>query len=145
MLKIILNPVPKRDEFLKQVEVGLRVIPSHDPTNQWVVVDSDGEDDPEDVSFFKESDLISLLQQVSSNSLYFRVCFWLWLNETFYSILQIPFDNMFRRILLISKVQNQDIYDIRVASERNVLKLLAFGTQLVNILGQGFVSYYTDR
>jgi len=65
VLSIILNPVCRRDEFLKQMDVGVKIqVSPSDSNHQWVVVDSDGEDDPEDLSFFKESDLISLLQQV---------------------------------------------------------------------------------
>lgn len=60
---------------------------------------------------------------------------------------QIPIGNIFRRILLVYKTPGTDVYeyDIRTASERSILKLLAFSSQLVNTLGQGFISYYTDR
>lgn len=65
-LNLILKPVCKRDEFLKQQGTPYRPQGAGDSLSphQWVVIDSDGEDDPEDSSFFKESDLIALLHQV---------------------------------------------------------------------------------
>lgn len=66
------------------------------------------------------------------------MCFW--------SDSQIPFDKIFKRILLVcDDKQGMDIYDIHATNELHVLKLIEFTKQLVSILGQGFVSYYTDR
>lgn len=63
-LNLILNPVAKREDFLRYHDTPYKVVGANDSSHQWVVIDSDGEDDPEDATFFKESDLIALLHQV---------------------------------------------------------------------------------
>lgn len=64
-LNLILKPVDRREDFLKQHEAPYKLSGANESIQQWVVIDSDGEDDPEDATFFKESDLIALLHQVA--------------------------------------------------------------------------------
>jgi len=66
-LRTVLSPVRKRDEFLKYATVNVSMQSASGDTSQWVVVDSDGEDDPDDLAFFKENDLINLFNQVDKH------------------------------------------------------------------------------
>ena len=70
VLSCVLNPVQKRSEFLHQNISGGSSVNGNDSSLQWVVVDSDGEDETDDsVVTFKENDVVSLLHQVKSLSL----------------------------------------------------------------------------
>ena len=78
MLQTMLTVVPKREEFLMQRQLSAKIsVGAASPSQQWVVVDSDGEDEPEDITTFKESDLIALLQQVSQTPTMLK-----WYNES---------------------------------------------------------------
>jgi hypothetical protein len=57
----------------------------------------------------------------------------------------VPFDKIFRRVMLIYTENGEDVLDIKICSEHSVLKLIAFGSQFIAILGNGLITYYTDR
>ncbi|CAG7722933.1 unnamed protein product [Allacma fusca] len=120
VLSCILNSVPKREEFLKQHVIAQKNIGVPDSSLQWVVVDSDGEDDLGDSSCFKESDVVALLHQV-------------------------PFESIFARALFVCQRDDGYVYNGRIATEHSLLKLIAFCNQLVDILGDGFATYTDDR
>jgi len=66
LLSIILSPIVKKSDFLSHCNPSTDRYGTADGDSslQWVVVDSDGEDDPDDPSLFKEGDIIALLNQV---------------------------------------------------------------------------------
>ena len=114
------NDTPDYDHpALNQVLAVLSVItsppavlpPSED--REWVLVDSDGEDDPES---FKESDLVALINQV-------------------------PLGGTFRYLLKVQGVDGQDRYLPEVFSEMSFLKLLAYSSKLIAVLRRGLESF----
>jgi len=89
----------------------------------WVVLDSEGSEDEETDecwSQLRESDLVSLLNQV-------------------------PVDHMFRYVLRVEERDGTDHYDISLSSQYSLLKLFAFSTQFVYLLREGLRTFNTPK
>lgn len=90
ILSVILSTIKERTAFLKDVctlalfflviKIYMQIAHSHHGTSEtsWVVVDSDGEEDEESGTSLRENDLVALLNQ-------------------------LPFGDMFRSVLLITR------------------------------------------
>jgi len=53
------------------------------PCNHFIVMDSDGQDDPKDIAGllnFKEADIVHIVRGKRQESLFFRVCYWIYKN-----------------------------------------------------------------
>ena len=88
-----------------------------------MVLDSEGSEDEETDecwSQLRESDLVSLLNQV-------------------------PVDHMFRYVLRVEERDGTDHYDISLSSQYSLLKLFAFSTQFVYLLREGLRTFNTPK
>ncbi|XP_077501047.1 ectopic P granules protein 5 homolog [Amblyomma americanum] len=113
-LATILLPVESRAEYLQPLQSALEAASCHEP---WVVLDSDGEeDDPPSVVYWRENDVVALLNQV-------------------------PFAGIFQHLLL---VVSED-YDAARTSEQGVLKLIAVASHLVSIFHTGLKTFNHSR
>ncbi|XP_059479588.1 ectopic P granules protein 5 homolog [Neocloeon triangulifer] len=84
----------------------------------WVLVDEDGEEEVQ--SGLAENDLVALLNQV-------------------------PIDGIFRHVLGIQRKDGVEIYFPESASESSLLRLMAFASSLVLLLGKGLKTYDSQR
>lgn len=119
----ILLPIKKRSEFLQKLKLDMNRSIDVVQEEMWAIVDSDGEDcsESETIPDLKEADLVSLIDQ-------------------------IPFGSVFRAISLVDRrldgsfrMNEEDL------SGRYLLKCIAFGTTLVELLGNGLITYNTER
>ncbi|XP_005180740.1 ectopic P granules protein 5 homolog isoform X2 [Musca domestica] len=120
VLQVLLLPIKKRNEYLKQFTQEIT-----DPAKEerWILIDSDGEDSHTasgDCVGLKESDLIALLNQ-------------------------IPFEQLFRSALTIEKFLDDYIIEVDLISAQQMLKVLAFFSQLITLFGEGMLTYSTER
>ncbi|XP_073818455.1 ectopic P-granules autophagy protein 5 isoform X2 [Musca autumnalis] len=120
VLQVLLLPIKKRNEYLKQFTQEIT-----DPAKEerWILIDSDGEDSHTasgDCVGLKESDLIALLNQ-------------------------IPFEQLFRSALTIEKFLDDYIIEEDMISAQQMLKVLAFFSQLITLFGEGMLTYSTER
>lgn len=87
----------------------------------WVLVDSEGEEDgSEDAPSLKESDLIALLDQ-------------------------IPFKMFFGSILNVVNFPGEISIDNDLITGTNVLKVIAFSSTLIDLIGEGMLTYNVER
>ena len=89
----------------------------------WTVLDGEGseDEDPEECwAQLRESDLVSLLNQ-------------------------IPVDQMFRYVLRIERRDDTDHYDVTHSSQMSLLKLFAFSTQFVYLMREGLKTFNTPK
>ncbi|XP_063226634.1 ectopic P granules protein 5 homolog [Bacillus rossius redtenbacheri] len=121
VLATLLMPVREREKFLQQVHMGTQ---DSDDDSFWVLVDSDGEEDEETsksgCTLLKENDLVAILNQ-------------------------IPIDSLFRHVLLVDRRDDRDVYDDGLVTESHVLRLFAFASVLVRVLGRGLQTYGIPR
>ena len=122
ILATILLPVKERPSFVQ--EFGLRHRwDEQEEDKVWTVLDEEGseEEDPEESwAQLRESDMISLFNQV-------------------------PVDHMFRYVLRVEQKDNRDIYDVKHSSQHSLLKLFAFSTQFVYLLREGLKTFNTPK
>ncbi|XP_049842891.1 ectopic P granules protein 5 homolog isoform X1 [Schistocerca gregaria] len=122
VLATLVRPVREREHFLEQAP--LRGDPA--PSEPWVLVDSDGEEDEDTEvgrgcgAVLRENDLVAILNQ-------------------------IPFDAVFRHVLLVDRRDDRDLYDPSLVTEQHVLRLFAFCTVLVRLLRTGLATYSSPR
>ncbi|XP_053947288.1 ectopic P granules protein 5 homolog isoform X1 [Anastrepha ludens] len=122
-LQILLLPVKKRNEYLKDFEKSHKEISDPAREERWILVDSDGEDSHNangECVGLKESDLIALLNQ-------------------------IPFEKMFVSALKIEKFLNDYIVSTDLILANDVLRVITFFSRLVDIFGEGMLTYNTER
>ncbi|XP_065333691.1 ectopic P granules protein 5 homolog [Cloeon dipterum] len=86
--------------------------------NSWVLLDDEGEEEIQ--SGLAENDLVALLNQV-------------------------PIDGIFRHVLGIQRRESNEIYIPESASESSLLRLLAFASSLVLLLGNGLQTYNSNK
>ncbi|XP_055633796.1 ectopic P granules protein 5 homolog isoform X2 [Toxorhynchites rutilus septentrionalis] len=122
-LASILLPIKKRSEFLQKLKLDMNRSIDVVQEEMWAIVDSDGEDysESESVPDLKEADLVALIDQVPFGCVYKVI-----------SLVDRRLDGSFR--------MNED--DL---SGRYLLKVIAFGTTLVELLGNGLITYNTER
>ncbi|XP_059219883.1 ectopic P granules protein 5 homolog isoform X1 [Stomoxys calcitrans] len=123
VLQILLLPIKKRNEYLKQFTQSQKEITDPAKEERWILIDSDGEDSHTasgDCVGLKESDLIALLNQ-------------------------IPFEELFRSALTIEKFLDDYIIEADLISSQQMLQVLAFFSQLLNLFGEGMLTYSTER
>lgn len=119
-LASILLPPKARENFLQPM---LSLRQASTPRDNWVVVDSDGEEDNDPEAFWlswSESDVVALLNQV-------------------------PFSAMFRYLLYITHENNEDIYQVSRTSAQGLLKLISIASHLVNIFHEGLKTFNFSR
>ncbi|XP_064630038.1 ectopic P granules protein 5 homolog isoform X2 [Lineus longissimus] len=119
VLATLLLPVKSRDLFLLPLKVLMTPQVEKQPDNMWIIIDSDGEldEDPENSwHFLQENDVVALLNQ-------------------------IPLDLIFKHVL---GLQGEE-YDVRWTTEGGMLKLYAFCTCLLDILGRGLQNFTQSR
>ncbi|XP_055883015.1 ectopic P granules protein 5 homolog isoform X1 [Biomphalaria glabrata] len=119
----VLLPVKAREEFMHQMQMNLNEQSGSDD-RAWILVDSDGEED-EDPSnswlYLHENDIVAFLRQ-------------------------FPLADIFSYILLSSITETGAVdYDIRRSTEPMMLRLFAFTTTLIQLLGTGLVTYSMAR
>ncbi|XP_077996830.1 ectopic P granules protein 5 homolog [Glandiceps talaboti] len=124
MLGCLMSPIKCREEFLAKLKVTMTPDPEgkDDKAFNWTIVDEDGEEDEDpDRSWMllQENDLVSLLAQ-------------------------FPFGAMFKHILLIDD-SAETPYDVHRVSSYNIMRLFAFGSSLVKLLGQGLKTFNISR
>ncbi|XP_013408243.1 ectopic P granules protein 5 homolog isoform X1 [Lingula anatina] len=124
MLATLMLPVKARTDFLSHMNVSLTPSADNGVDNPWVLVDSDGEEDEDPANswqYLQENDVVALLHQ-------------------------FPLDAVFRHALLIeTDEEGQDLYFIHKSSEQSMLRLFAFATSLMKILGQGLQTFKLGR
>ncbi|RZF35977.1 hypothetical protein LSTR_LSTR005390 [Laodelphax striatellus] len=121
---VLLKPVAERDQFLAQWNDSTII----EGESLWVIVDSDGDDEHEDLATndvstrnsLRESDVVDMFNQ-------------------------IPFDEIFRHVLGVRQRDNVDVHETSTLDESQVLRLFAFSTTLVNILETGLTTYKGSR
>ena len=126
ILATILLPVKDRRSFVQ--EFGLRHRWEQGEEDEvkdkvWTVLDGEGseDEDPEECWVqLRESDLVSLFNQV-------------------------PVDHMFRYVLRIEQRDGRDVYDVSHSSQHSLLKLFAFSTQFVYLLREGLKTFNTPK
>jgi hypothetical protein len=116
ILSMILSPVAERERFLEDMSQNKET--SGD--SMWIVVDSEGEEDDETGTSLRENDLVAFLTQ-------------------------LPFENLFRSVLLIEKKDFENCYDFSKVSQHHILRFLAFGTVLLKIINKGLHTYAQSR
>lgn len=88
---------------------------------RWVLVDSDGEEDGSEAApSLKESDLIALLDQ-------------------------IPFKMFFSTMLNVVNFPGEISIDFDLITGTNVLKVIAFSSTLIDLIGKGLLTYNVER
>ncbi|KAL8604118.1 hypothetical protein ACOMHN_047330 [Nucella lapillus] len=122
-LATMLCPVRGREEFMCQMRINVTEH-SLQMEQAWTLVDSDGEED-EDPShawlLLHENDVVSILQQLPLHSI-------------FTHLLQAPVDE-----------SGTVHYDVRRCTEPSVMKLFAFCTTWISLLGGGLHTYTMAR
>ncbi|XP_004534242.1 ectopic P granules protein 5 homolog isoform X2 [Ceratitis capitata] len=122
-LQILLLPISKRNEYLKDFEKSHKEISDPVREERWILIDSDGEDSHNangECVGLKESDLIALLNQ-------------------------IPFEKMFISALKIEKFLNDYVISPDLILANDVLRVLIFFSRLIDIFGEGMLTYNTER
>ncbi|XP_017477815.1 PREDICTED: ectopic P granules protein 5 homolog isoform X2 [Rhagoletis zephyria] len=122
-LQILLLPVTKRTEYLKDFEKSHKEISDPAREERWILIDSDGEDSHNangECVGLKESDLIALLNQ-------------------------IPFEKIFISALKIEKFLNDYIISPDLILANDVLRVIIFFSRLIEIFGEGMLTYNTER
>ncbi|XP_037885384.1 ectopic P granules protein 5 homolog isoform X1 [Glossina fuscipes] len=123
ILKILLTPVKRRNDYLKQFTQSQKEVTDPIQEERWILIDSDGEDEHTSAGEcvgLRENDLIALLNQ-------------------------IPFEELFRSVLMIQKFLNDYIIQIDLISSHHLLRIFAFFNQLVDLFGEGMLTYNTER
>ncbi|KAJ8667148.1 hypothetical protein QAD02_008810 [Eretmocerus hayati] len=127
-LTVILMPVKEREKFLEQMQAALSDTSGGQSDTVWVMLDEEGEED-EDLSnlgaSLSESDLLSLLGQ-------------------------LPLDRLFEQALYIEYDPGGDScgpykHDSSSVTENHILRVLAFSTCLIRLLGRGLRTYDSPR
>ncbi|XP_076447261.1 ectopic P granules protein 5 homolog [Babylonia areolata] len=122
-LATILLPVKAREEFMCQMKLNVTE-QSLQMEQAWTLVDSDGEED-EDPSqawlYLHENDMVGILQQLP-------------LQAIFTHLLQAPVDD-----------SGSVHYDIRRCTEPSMMKLFAFCTTWISLLGVGLNTFSMAR
>lgn len=122
-LATVMLPVKAREEFMCQMRQN-ESEPSLQTDRAWILVDSDGEED-EDPSqawlYLHENDIVAILQQLP-------------LEAIFAHLLQAPVDD--------SGVVH---YDVRRCTEPTMMKLFAFCTTWISLIGAGLETYSMAR
>ncbi|XP_050307718.1 ectopic P granules protein 5 homolog [Anthonomus grandis grandis] len=111
VLSVILNPIEARKEFLKDVNC-----PNVQMESNWVMVDSDGEEDDEVGVSLRENDLVAILNQ-------------------------LPLADLFRCLLMITRTDEMDNYNIEAVTEQHILRSFAFYSVLLRLLHAGLKTY----
>uniref|UniRef100_A0A1A9VTB9 Uncharacterized protein n=1 Tax=Glossina austeni TaxID=7395 RepID=A0A1A9VTB9_GLOAU len=123
ILKILLTPVKRRNDYLKQFTQSQKEVTDPIQEERWILIDSDGEDEHTSAGEcvgLRENDLIALLNQ-------------------------IPFAELFRSVLMIEKFLDDYIIQIDLISSHQLLRIFAFFNQLVDLFGEGMLTYNTER
>ncbi|CAD7085229.1 unnamed protein product [Hermetia illucens] len=123
LLSILLSPIRKRNEFLKQCADAHRNISDCTKGDFWILVDSDGEEGSTPAGEcvgLKESDLIDILNQ-------------------------IPFEKLFCTILNIEKQGEDYIVSEDKMTEMKLTRIIAFHTTMIKLLGSGLKTYGSER
>lgn len=102
---------------LMEPPVQLESKPSLEEPCSWVLLDDEGE---EVQTGLAENDLVALLNQV-------------------------PMDGVFRHVLGVQHREGNEIYFPESASESSLLRLMAFASSLVLMLGRGLRTYDSMR
>lgn len=121
LLSILLLPIKKRNEFLIELNSNLTSSSAHD--ENWMLIDSDGEEGTTpsgDYCGIKESDLVSLLNQ-------------------------IPLENLFRSVTLVELRNENYTLNENDLTGHHMLKLISFSSTFVKILGEGLKTYDTEK
>ncbi|ELT99412.1 hypothetical protein CAPTEDRAFT_188527 [Capitella teleta] len=124
VLASLMKPVRKREDVLYQLKVTLTPPPDKIPENPWILVDSEGEEDEDPHNswwLLLENDVVAFLQQ-------------------------IPLQEVFAHVLFITHTdEGRLLYNIERTSEAGFLKLIAFASYFLDILGEGLQTYSQVR
>lgn len=121
ILSVLLLPIKKRNEFLIELNKNLKSSSGHE--DNWMLIDSDGEEGTTpsgDYCGIKESDLVSLLNQ-------------------------IPLENLFRSVALVELRNGSYTLNESDLTGHHMLKLISFSSIFVKILGEGLKTYDTEK
>ncbi|XP_011192881.2 ectopic P granules protein 5 homolog isoform X1 [Zeugodacus cucurbitae] len=122
-LQILLLPIKKRNEYLKDFEKSHKEISDPAREERWILIDSDGEDSHNangECVGLKESDLIAFLNQ-------------------------IPFGKMFISALNIEQFLNDYVVSPDLILANDVLRVITYFSNLIEIFGEGMLTYNTER
>lgn len=115
LLSVLLLPIKQRNDFL--IELNTK------QDENWMLIDSDGEEGTTssgDYCGIKESDLVSLLNQ-------------------------IPLENLFRSVTLVEFKNDNYTLNENDLTGNHMLKLISFSSIFVKILGEGLKTYDTEK
>ncbi|XP_055908978.1 ectopic P granules protein 5 homolog isoform X2 [Eupeodes corollae] len=120
ILHILLLPIKKRNDFLKAFSQEIS-----DPVKEdhWILIESDGEEGTTsngECIGLRESDLIALLDQM-------------------------PFEMLFCYALNVDKTSNNYNLEADLITGNQVLKVIAFFSTLIEIFGEGMITYNRER
>ncbi|XP_062538593.1 ectopic P granules protein 5 homolog isoform X2 [Armigeres subalbatus] len=119
----LLLPIRKRNEFLEKLKLDMNRSIDVVQEEMWAIVDSDGEDcsGSDSISELKEADLVALIDQV-------------------------PFGKVFRALATVDcRLDGSLRLDEELIRGTHLLKSIAFGNVFVELLGNGLVTYDSDR
>ena len=124
MLATLMRPAMGREDLLYQFRSVMTPMSKYTSENPWILVDSDGEEDEDDLNnwqYLMENDLVALLDQ-------------------------IPLEPVFRHVLYVDPLHSPgDTYSVLHTSESGMLKLFAFASCLIRILGSGLENFCQGR
>nr|XP_018914987.1 PREDICTED: ectopic P granules protein 5 homolog [Bemisia tabaci] len=118
----VLLPINSREQFLQSFLSDSE----SEGEALWVFVNEDGDDEADEVtgkkivSALKEDDVTDLLNQ-------------------------IPFEQFFRQLLLITNRDGNDFYDPSIISDRDILRMLAISSLVVGLLECGMTNFSAPR
>ncbi|XP_055848760.1 ectopic P granules protein 5 homolog isoform X2 [Episyrphus balteatus] len=123
ILHILLLPIKKRNDFLKAFSQSHKEISDPVKEDMWILIESDGEEGTTskgECIGLRESDLIALLDQM-------------------------PFEMLFCYALNVEKTSNNYILEADLITGNQVLKVIAFCSTLIEIFGEGMLTYNRER
>ncbi|XP_060080983.1 ectopic P granules protein 5 homolog [Ylistrum balloti] len=124
-LATILMPIKGREDFICLMKEGITPDPQHG--NTWIMVDSDGEEDEDPKNawmYLLENDIVAILNQ-------------------------IPMVEAYKHIMLMTKNNDGNTgsygYNVKLTTDTVLIKLFAFCTCLINLLGWGLQTHTQGR
>ncbi|XP_021361330.1 ectopic P granules protein 5 homolog [Mizuhopecten yessoensis] len=121
-LATILMPIRGREDFICLMNEAITPDPQHG--NTWIMVDSDGEEDEDPKNawmYLLENDIVAILNQ-------------------------IPMMEAYKHIMLMTKNSDGSLgYNVKLTTDTVIIKLFAFCTCLINLLGWGLQTHSKGR
>ena len=126
-MRTLLQPIKSRNEFLTNRRDDNLPI---DPINEglWTIIDSEGEDDHSPIEEGNESMVVSLKER-----------------DLVALLNQIPLQSLFEAITFVESNKDESMLYENAITGHHILKCIAFASEFVQILGDGLLTYESNR